>query len=362
MEIAKLRAARILWARIVEQYKPKHPGSMQMFIHSVTVARNKTLYDPYANILRTTTEGIAAALGNADSICIRPFDLAYKEPDDFSLRIARNQQLIFREESLLNKTVDPAAGSYYIENLTDSIAHQAWKLFQLIEKKGGFIECIRSGYIQKEIEKNRKAVEAGLFSRKLIRIGSNQYPDLKEKMQDKIHAVLKNENLATKTKYKKLIPSRETETLEKLRLATESYTHLGNKKPSVFLFTIGNPAMRKARAGFAMNFFGCAGFDILDHTGFKTIEAGVKAALGSHAKIVVICSSDEEYEHTVPGICHGIKSQRPETLMIVAGNPARINESVSASGVDDFIHAGSNLNEKLFNFQQKIGIIEIGKG
>lgn len=357
MEIAKLRAARLLWARIVEQYSPKHTKSLRMFIHSVTAARNKTLYDPYVNILRTTTEGMAAALGNADSISILPFDFTYKDPDDFSFRVARNQHLIFREEAHLNKTIDPGAGSYYIENLTDSIAHHAWKLFQFIEAKGGFIECIKTGYIQDEIEKSCQANEMDIFKRKTIRIGTNQYPDLPEQMLDKIQIKPKTDGSALTTKYKKLIVSRETEAFEKLRLATESYVRQGNKKPAVFLLSIGNPVLRRARAGFAANFFGCAGFKILDQPGFKTIEAGVRAALDSHAEIIVICSSDEEYEHVAPGICHAIKSRNPETFVIVAGYPTPIVDSLVASGIDDFIPLHSNLFETLLKYQQKLGII-----
>jgi len=357
MEIAKLRAARLLWARIVEQYGPKHSDTLQMFIHSVTIARNKTLYDPYVNILRTTTEGMAAALGNADSISIRPFDSSYKDPDDFSFRMARNQQFIFREEAHLNKTIDPGAGSYYIETLTDSIAQHAWKLFRFIESKGGFIECIKTGYIQEEIEKSRKEDEVDISKRKLIRIGTNQYPSLPETMLDKIQIKTQKQDPTANTKYKKLIISRETEAFEQLRLATESFVLEGNKKPSVFLFAFGNPVMRKARAAFTTNFFGCAGYNILDHPGYKNIETGIKAAVSSHAEIIVICSSDEEYENTVPGICHAIKSKSPVTTIIVAGNPVKIIDSLGDSGVDDFIHLRSNLYETLFKYQQKLGIL-----
>ena len=135
MEIAKLRAARILWAKIVEQYDPQKKESMQLFLHAVTAQRNKTIYDPFVNMLRTTTEGMAAAIGNADSISVLPFDFTFKNPDDFSQRIALNQQLIFKEEAHLDKTIDPSAGSYYIENLTNSIASHAWNLFREVEEK-----------------------------------------------------------------------------------------------------------------------------------------------------------------------------------------------------------------------------------
>jgi methylmalonyl-CoA mutase len=357
MEIAKLRAARLLWARIVGEYGPKHPKSLQMFIHSVTLKRNKTLFDPYVNLLRTTTEGMSSALGNADSIDIRPFDLAFSEPDEFSLRIARNQQLLFREESLLNRTADPGAGSYYIESLTDSIAHHAWTLFQSIEKKGGMIECIKSGLIQDTIGKSRQADETDLARKKTVRIGTNQYPNLGESMLDKITVKAKDTEKEQKTKYKRLVVTREAEILENLRLATEAFVSKGNRKPAVFLLSTGNPAMRKARAGFATNFFGCAGFEILDPPGFKTANAGVKAALDSHAEIVVVCSSDEEYADIVPGICKDVKAKSPETLLVVAGYPAQIIDSLTAAGVDDFIHMRSNLPETLVKFQHKLGII-----
>jgi methylmalonyl-CoA mutase len=126
LEIAKIRAARILWTKIIDQYSPKSEDSRRMFIHAKTIRRNMTVYDPYVNMLRSAMEGMAAATGSADSISVSPFDLAFRKPDDFSDRIARNQQLILREESYLDRVKDPASGSYYIENLTHSLVKNAW--------------------------------------------------------------------------------------------------------------------------------------------------------------------------------------------------------------------------------------------
>ncbi|MCX6287111.1 MAG: methylmalonyl-CoA mutase subunit beta, partial [Bacteroidetes bacterium] len=168
MEIAKLRAARILWAKIIERYNPKDPESLKMFIHSSTATWNKTIYDPYVNMLRTTTEGMSAALGQADSLSIGPFDMPFRQPDDFSARIARNQQLIFKEESYLNKINDPAAGAYYIESLTDSLARHAWDLFRVVEGMGGMIEAVKTGFVQDEIEKNCSRKEADIAERKAV--------------------------------------------------------------------------------------------------------------------------------------------------------------------------------------------------
>ncbi len=356
MEIAKLRAARLLWASIVNAYHPVSNESSKAFIHSNTAFWNKTLYDPYVNMLRTTTEGMSAAIGNADSITIHPFDAVFQDPDDFSTRIARNQQLILKEESYLNKIVDPAAGSYYLENLTDSIAHHAWTLFREIEEKGGMLACIKAGFIQDEINHSRQQKEMDIAQRKMVVIGTNQYPNLLEVMKDK-QKLQAGEIHEKETTYKKLKPFRGSEPFEKIRLATENYVAKGNKKPAVFLFTMGNLSMLRARAGFATNFFGCAGFDIIDNPGFQSIHEGLDEALSSNAEIVVICSSDEEYAQIVPEICTRLKTARPSLMVLVAGYPKEMIDTFKASGIDDFIHVRSNLLAALQAYQQKLGML-----
>jgi methylmalonyl-CoA mutase len=131
----------------------------------------------------------------------------------------------------------------------------------------------------------------------------------------------------------------------------------GNKKPAVFLLTIGNPAMRKARATFALNFFACAGYEIIDNPGFKTGEEGIKAALSSGAEIIVICSSDEEYPALVPVICPAIKSKNKNIKVIVAGYPKEIIDALKAAGTDDFIHVRTDVVEFLKDMQNNLGIM-----
>ncbi len=356
LEIAKLRAARLLWASMVTEYHPEDPESLKAFIHSTTASWNKTLYDPYMNMLRTTTEGMSAAIGNADSIAIQPFDSIFKDPDDFSRRIARNQQLILKEESYLNKIADPASGSYYIENLTDSIAQHAWKLFREIEEKGGMLECIRTGFVQDEVFRSRQQKEMNIAQRKMVIIGTNQYPNMLEQMLDN-QALKDQHKLKGESTFKKLSLFRGSEPFEEIRLATENYLAKGNKKPAVFLFTMGNLAMLRARAGFTTNFFGCAGFEIIDNQGFQTVDEGVKTALDSKAEIVVICSSDEEYSLIVPEICTKLKSHRPSLKILLAGYPKDQIDIYKAAGIDDFIHIRSNLLGTLKEYQQKLGII-----
>jgi len=355
MEIAKHRAARLLWAKMTEQFHPKDADSMKIFIHSSTATWNKTLYDPYVNLLRTTTEGMSAALGNADSVTIRPFDIIFRNADDFSRRIALNQQLIFKEESYLDKIVDPSAGSYYLENLTDSIIFQAWKLFLEIEEKGGMIEAIKSGFIQGEILKAREQKEKDIDRRKMVLIGTNQYPNLQENMLDKIERT-EVKSKEDSSSYLKINPYKGSGAFDEIRLATEKFINKGNKKPSLFLFTMGNLALLRVRAGFITNFFGCAGYEIIDNPCFQTIEEGVKAAMDSKSEIIVICSSDEEYPKIAPEICKKIKAADPLKQIIIAGYPKESIEALKKDGIDDFIHVRSNLLATLKKYQIILGI------
>ncbi|MGE5424423.1 MAG: methylmalonyl-CoA mutase family protein, partial [Syntrophothermus sp.] len=188
--------------------------------------------------------------------------------------------------------------------------------------------------------------------RKTVIIGTNQYPNLNENMLEEIQKTPSREEVPST--YKKLKRYRGPEGFESLRMETEKRMKSGNQKPRVFLLTIGNPAMRKARATFATNFFGCAGFEIIDNAGFKTAKEGIAAALESKAGFVVICSSDEEYATLVPAIASGIKSAGMKTKVIVAGYPKEILEELKKAGVDDFIHIRSNVLETLKKYQSEL--------
>ena len=188
MEIAKIRAARMLWSKIVEQYKPECDCAYKLFINATTSRWNQSVYDPYVNMLRSTTEAMSSAVAGADSISVLPFDNAYKEADDFGYRIARNQQLLLKEESYLDKIVDPAAGSYYIENLTAEIAKGAWEHFLKVEEAGGMCKALRAGLVQDEVEATARKRDLDIATRKTTILGTNQYPNLLEKMSDKVAA------------------------------------------------------------------------------------------------------------------------------------------------------------------------------
>ncbi len=358
MEMAKIRAARLLWSKIVEQYKPECDCAYKLFIHATTSEWNQSVYDPYVNMLRSTTEAMSACIAGADSISVLPFDNAYKEADDFGYRIARNQQLLLKEESYLDKIADPAAGSYYIENLTDQIAKGAWEHFLKIEEMGGFCKAIRQGYVQDEVEKTARQRDLDIATRKTTILGTNQYPNLLEKMEEKV------ESGKSKAKSDKcccccgekgeeiriMKPYRGAETFERLRLATER----SGKRPKVFLLTYGNLTMRKARAGFATNFFGVAGYEIIDNPGFASPEEGAKAALESKADIVVLCSSDDEYAELTKPVCDALKGKVKS--LVLAGFPKEMVDTYKGYGIDEFIHVKTNVLECLTAFQKLFGI------
>lgn len=351
MEIAKFRAARMLWAQIVEQYKPESKQSCKMMAHTITSRFNQTIYDAHVNLLRSQTETMSAALAGVDSITTLPFDLPYKKPDAFSERIARNQQFLLKEESHLDKVVDPAGGSYYVETLTVSLANEAWKLFLSVEEKGGFLACINDCSIQKAINETSAKRHTDVARRKEILLGTNQYPNVNEMAAEKIedtacscgchHGGEDHHNAEGALSMK-----RAASDFEALRLATEA----ASNRPKVFMLTIGNLAMRLARAQFSTNFFGCAGYEIIDNLGFDTVQEGVDAALAKNADVIVLCSSDDEYAALAP---EAFKYLDGRAQFVVAGAPACMDD-LKAAGINDFIHVRCNVLETLQDFNARL--------
>ncbi len=349
MEIAKFRAVKLLWASILEAYGISDPGLSKINLHAVTSNWNKSVYDPYVNMLRTSTEAMAAAIGGVESMTVNPFDTSFKKPDKFSLRIARNQQIVLKHEAYFNKVADPAAGSYYVENLTHSIAEAAWKLFVEAEEMGGFIKAVEKGFIGQQIEATCQRRDIDIAMRKQVFVGTNLYPNTSERMLDKVTPTAKLTDLSGLRQY------RGPQAFEAIRMAVENHEAKGFTTPKVFMFTFGNPAMRKARATFASNFFGVAGYEIIDNLGFTDLNKGVESALASGAQIVVLCSSDEEYADMVSAAT-SIKEQSPSTQVVVAGNPKELIEKLREAGVDDFIHIRTNVLDSLTRYNEKLEI------
>ena len=349
MEIAKFRAARLLWAQIVKQYEPKCDCACKMIINASTSTYNQTLFDSYVNLLRSQTEAMSAALGGVHSMVVTPFDAPYEKATDFSERIARNQQLLIKEESHFDRIVDPSAGSYYIEHLTDALAQDAWKIFLKIEDEGGFLEAVKKGIVQDDINATNVKRHGDAAKRKEFLLGTNQFPNFTEKSEGKRAqgAACCCHGDGCEPTFKKLETTRLAADFEDLRIHTEE-----TKVPTAFMLTIGNLAMRQARAQFSCNFLACAGYKVIDNLGFKTVEEGVDAALKANADIVVICSSDDEYaEYAIPAF----KYLNGRAMFVVAGAPACMDD-LKAAGIENFIHVRCNVLDTLKEYNQKLGI------
>ncbi len=349
MEIAKFRAARLLWAEIVKKYEPKAETSCMMCVNAVTSKYNMTLFDSYVNLLRSQTESMSAALAGVHSIVVTPFDSVYETPNEFSERLARNQQLLLKEESHFDKVVDPAAGSYFVEELTTSLANEGWKIFLNVESNGGFLEAAKKGLIQDDVNATNVKRHEAAAKRKEFILGTNQFPNFTEKSEGKRPlACTCSCGSHHETAFKAIETTRLAADYENLRLKVEE----SSKVPVAFMLTIGNLAMRQARAQFSCNFLACAGYKVVDNLGFKTVEEGVDAALKAGADIVVLCSSDDEYaEYAVPAF----KYLDGRAMFVVAGAPACMDE-LKAAGIENFIHVRCNVLETLKEYNAKLGI------
>ena len=352
MEIAKFRAARLLWANIVKEYGANNLDSQKINVHAATSQWNMTVYDTYVNMLRGTTEAMSGALAGVDSLEVLPFDCTFREASEFSNRIARNTQIILKEEVHLDKITDPAAGSYYIENLTASIAQQAWKLFLATEEKGGYIKSLKEGYIQSEIKAASAKRDMNIATRREILLGTNQYPNFSEKAPKDLTLNIVTRGADVQKSNTPIVEPiekyRGAQAFEALRFAT----HSSDKQPTVFMLTFGNLAFCRARAQFASNFFAVAGFAVKDNNRFATVQDGVKAALEAKAHIIVACSSDDEYATSVPEI-HKLVGDK--AILVVAGDPA-CKEDLIATGINNFISVKSNVLETLKQYQTQLGI------
>jgi len=356
MEIAKFRAARVLWANIVNAYGVECDCAKKIKVHAVTSQWNQTVYDAYVNMLRGTTETMSAAIAGVDSIEVLPFDYSFRKPNDFSNRIARNVQSVLKEEARFNKIVDPAAGSYYIETLTQSIINASWDLFKAVEEKGGYAEAFKAGFVQAQVKEVADKKDKNVATRRKTILGTNQFPNFLEKATDEItkdtvtRGAQEPECCGSKIA-QPLEKYRGAQAFEAMRLATDR----SGKQPMAFMLTFGNLAMCRARAQFSSNFFAVAGFKVVDNNRFSTVEEGVKAALAAKADIVIACSSDEEYADAVPQIAQLVGDK---AIVVVAGDP-ECRPALEEKGIKNYIHVKCNVLDTLKEYQKMLGIKEL---
>lgn len=363
-EIAKIRAFRVLWASILKDYKVE---GVAPYVHGRTSMWNATMFDPNVNMLRGTTEAMSAVIGGVDALTVVPYDAVFRTPDEFSYRIARNTQLILKSESALQKLVDPAAGSYYIESMTDTLANKALEQVKAIEAKGGIIAALVDGSLQKEIADVQAKKEKAIIARREVLLGTNQYPNLTETISGAIalpegvplkagdHKCCCSSN-GSSLEVKPLNIRRGADIFEKMRFKTEAFAKKNGSAPKVFLWTAGSLAMRLARATFIKNFYGCAGFQSIDTNGIKTAEEGIALAQKHNPDFIVLCSKDEEYLDIANAVVGPIKKAFPKATVVIAGYPEEQLDALKAAGVDEFVHVRTNVVEYLTAVQAKLGV------
>ncbi|MBN2227032.1 MAG: acyl-CoA mutase large subunit family protein [candidate division Zixibacteria bacterium] len=416
MEVAKLRAARLLWNRILESCDITE-SVRAMWMHVRTSRQTKTTYDPHVNLLRATTEAFSGIVGGADSLHVAPFDEQVHQPDDFSRRIARNMQNVLKDESHLSQIIDPAGGSWYVERLTADLAEAAWKLLQDVETRGGMFAALQEGFPQAEIAAVYEKRADDFASRKTVMVGINNYPNLTErKLNDHvidradfldkrsraIQAVRTGgDHQSAVTVLQKLtdlldadqdaivsavidaaaygatlgeihktlhanskpaptvtpIPVRRlAEPLEKLRRAIETKrVESGGMK--VYLATLGPVGKYMPRLDFAASFFEIGGFEVIRTMGHDTPEEAAQKALDAKANIVVICGRDDDYTTGAPAVARKIKAANASAKVVLAGLPdEETRRAFTEAGVDEFIHIKSNLLKTLQGFAAGLGV------
>jgi methylmalonyl-CoA mutase len=337
IQIAKLRAFRMLWARVIESFGGTHAAG-RTSIHARTARWNETIYDPQVNVLRATTEVISAILGGADSISCAPFDECFRQPDENSRRLARNTQIVLKQEAMLSRVVDPLGGAYLIEVLTNTIASKAWKLFQELESAGGYRKAQSAGVIESVLERRTDSRDLDVARRRRVLTGTNRFADSSEKAQ----GIVEVSRLDS-------VP-RAAVAFEELRFRTERFEKRTGRQPCVLLAEVGDAKMRSARSQFAGDFLASAGL----HSHKQHFDSAEQIA-GSNADAIVLCSSDAEYLSIASELLPIIRERGNHVIVMVAGNPDTADQ-LRNIGIADFIHLRSNAVEVLSGLQQRIGI------
>jgi methylmalonyl-CoA mutase len=394
MEIAKLRAARLLLANVVEAFGGKG-DSKAIYIHARGANWNKSRLDPYANLLRSTTETFSGAIGGVNGMHTSAFDETYAMPDEFSRRIARNQQIIMQEECELTRTIDPAGGSYYVEWLTDQVAQKAWAIFQKIEAAGGMTKALESGSVEDQIGKLRADRLKKIQQRRDEIVGVNAYPNATEKLvadrrpnakavkaqrtaevskarksvaiadtkvESLIDAASKGASLGEiaaalrkdatpATIAKPVVQTRAATPYEKLRAASAAYAAKNGHAPQILQANMLASRAYRIRADWTSSFFNAAGIQMLNDVDYKTPEDLVKAVAEKGVKLVVITSSDDNYVTLAEATAKALKAMPNAPYVMLAGTPTPEQEAPwKAAGVDEYVNVRANnyaLNHKM---------------
>ncbi|MFH1845074.1 MAG: acyl-CoA mutase large subunit family protein [bacterium] len=418
MEIAKLRAARLLWSHCIAACGGS-AAAQRMNQHVKTSSWSRTVYAPHNNILRGTTEALAAVVGGCDSLHIAPFTQRFGPPDRLALRLARNCQIILREEAHLDRVVDPAGGSWFVETLTDQVARQAWVLFQEIEAAGGLLAALGKNSPQKAIALVVAKRRENFHCRREVLVGTNRYPDPDEVPaagedldHDNIKAArirqheerpISAELSASRQHFESSLAQFETSTGEIFEAAVKAVAagassgellsalaadgaespsleplptgHLDDLlvrqrrlveaghstrdgAPDVFLANVGPVAEYMARLDFARTFFQVGGFQVAGEDWFDDPDSAAAAAIASGAPIVCIVATDARYPDLVPELTGRLKAAARPPTVVVAGRPPSLVEVFEQIGVDHCLQFTSDVHELLGQFAKELGVAE----
>ncbi|MFF5980491.1 methylmalonyl-CoA mutase family protein [Streptomyces olindensis] len=329
LTIAKLRAARRLWARVAEVCGAPRAGAQTQ--HVVTSPVMMTRRDPWVNMLRTTIATLAAGAGGADAVTVLPFDHALGLPDAFARRIARNTSTILIEESHLARVIDPAGGSWYVERLTDELAHAGWEFFQRIERLGGMAAALRSGEVERDLAETWQARTAKLAKRREPVTGVSEFPYLAEK------PVVRES--APEQPSGGLPRVRRDEAFEALRARSDAHLAATGSRPRIYLAALGPAAAHTARLTFASNLFQAGGIE--------PVTEGTFAQSG--ASEAVLCSSDALYEEQAAAKAAELRAEGASHVFL-AGRPAEY------PGVDAYVFAGCDAVAVLSATLDRMGV------
>ncbi|MCF1421835.1 methylmalonyl-CoA mutase family protein [Mangrovimonas futianensis] len=345
IEIAKFRAFQSLLNLLANEYGVT---DFNPFITAKTSVWSKSVTDAHTNLLRATTEAMSAILGNVDGVLIDPYDKEFNEASQFSNRIAGNIATILKEESYLGKVANPVDGSYYIEEATQKIAEKALILFKEVEAQGGFFEAFEKGLIQDQISEIRQEKIKWISQRRLPLVGVNKYPNLMETVSSEVLSS------GASSDQKLLKPRRASLEIEVVRKATELLVESIGKRPVIELCSFGNLTMRKARAAFSYDFLGVSGFKVLDEKSYETAQLAAEASAESDSEVVVICSSDPDYQESALNFVETFRSKNSEKVLLLAGNPVDLLDQLKEAGLDGCLHIKSDVIQTLTAIQNKV--------
>lgn len=340
LTIAKLRAARRLWSRVVESCGAAGDAGAQLQ-HAVTSPVMMTRREPWANMLRSTVACLAAGVGGADSVTVLPFDHQLGLPDSFARRIARNTQSVLLEESHLSKVIDPAGGSWYVERLTDDLAHAAWAFFQELERAGGQQAALRSGLVRARLAATWEIRSENLARRHEIITGVSEFPNLAEKPVEREPAPVENGQGLPRV--------RRDEAYEALRARSDGYLAATGARPRVFLAALGPAAAHTAPAAFAAGLFQAGGVEPIAPMPVDASTAA-EAFVSSGAAVACLCSSDALYEEQADAVARALTSAGAQRVL-VAGRPG------TYVGVDAYIFAGCDVVAVLSSVLDHMGVV-----